>query len=49
VDIHKEIAQDEVTQHIAINSGDESNDTELSAIEGEEDNDSDKPLAVSLL
>jgi hypothetical protein len=46
-DFHSEIAQDELTQRITINLGDESDDSELSGMEGEEDN-SDGPLAVPL-
>jgi hypothetical protein len=48
-DFHKEIARDEVIQRISINLGDESDDSEQSDTEGEEDDDSDEPLAIPLL
>jgi hypothetical protein len=48
-DFHKEIARDEVMQRITTNEGDKSDDSELSDMEGEEDDDSDEPLAVSFL
>jgi hypothetical protein len=48
-DLHKEIARDKVIQCITINLGDDSDDLKLSDTEGEEDDDSDEPLAVPLL
>jgi hypothetical protein len=49
-DFCKEMAWDRVTQHISINFGDKSDDSEsLNVMERKEDNDSDEPLAVPFL
>jgi hypothetical protein len=43
-DFHKQIARDEVMQRITINLEDTNDDSELSDMESEQDDDSDKPL-----
>jgi hypothetical protein len=43
------IPWDEVTQSIALEAGDESDDSEISDVEGEADDESDEPLVVPLI